>query len=178
MCQINLNPNLKSNPNPNLNPNPNKKCTINRVNSKKTISDSRFHYNIFLTRLTITLPSKIPSKIPDSSLRIPSRLTQPLQHVNICLPLVPVLAEPPSILWKGLNQNPQQCIFDYSKQLTRIFFQTAYRISAKTHLILFKTRFYHSSSFDSPPIFFKTFFPSDPTLSRGSRVGQPHSFFI
>ena len=75
------------NPNPNPNSNPSGKGTRHRTNTKKTylIPDST---TIFLPkRCTITLPSKIPSQIPNPSLHIPSCLTQYLQYLHSCLQL-------------------------------------------------------------------------------------------
>ena len=69
----------------------------------KTISDSRFHYNIFADKTHDHPPFKIPSHIPDSSLRITSHLTQPVWHLNSCLCLLPNLTYPPFIFVKWVK---------------------------------------------------------------------------
>ena len=121
----------------------------------------------------ITLTSKTTSQIIDSSLRIPSHLTQPVKHVKSWLQLLPALTYPPFISQKWLKCNPLCYTHNYTNQLTHVFQyrpfsskRPIYHIQ-KTCLISLNTRFDHSSSFNSPSLFFDIFLPSEPHIFKG-----------
>ena len=102
------------------NPNPNKKMhnKSREFKNPSLIMDSKTTFS--LTRRTITLTSKTTSQIPDSSIHIPSHLTQPVKHIKSWLWLLPALIYPPFISKKGLKRNPLCYTHNYIKQLTHV----------------------------------------------------------
>ena len=147
---------------------------------KDTISDSGFHNNMFTakTHNCTSFKNSITNSwfhATHSLIFNPARSThEPLNSSStrshiLFFNLVKIVKPNSTLIHSWLLQTAHSRFVIQAN-----LFQITYRISAKTRLVSFKTRFDQSSRFNSPPFPFNILFSSVPQFSRGPGVRLIH----